>query len=57
MVIHLPAMDRVIGSIDQVDHIAGGWSGSLKEDGTITAELQVITGATNELGFNTFSAR
>lgn len=57
MVIHLPAMDRVIGSIDQVDHIAGGWSGSLKEDGTITAELQVITGATNELGYNTLSAR
>ncbi|HPF19302.1 MAG TPA: glycine/sarcosine/betaine reductase component B subunit [Anaerovoracaceae bacterium] len=57
MVIHLPAMDRVIGSIDRVDHIAGGWSGSLKEDGTITAELQVITGATNELGFNTLSAR
>ncbi len=57
MVIHLPAMDRVIGSIDQVDHIAGGWSGSLKEDGTITAELQVITGATNEMGFNTLSAR
>lgn len=56
-VIHLPAMERIIGSIDAVDHIAGGWSGSLNEDGTITAELQVITGATNELGFNTLSAR
>jgi len=56
-VIHLPAMDRIIGSIDAVDHIAGGWSGSLNPDGTITAELQVITGATNELGFNHLSAR
>ena len=29
----------------------------LKEDGTIEAELQVITGATNEMGFNCLSAR
>ncbi len=57
MVIHLPAMDKTIGHIDRVDHIAGGWSGSLQEDGTIIAELQVITGATNEMGFNTLSAR
>ena len=57
MVIHLPAMDKTIGHIDRVDHIAGGWSGSLQEDGTIIAELQVITGATNEMGYNTLSAR
>lgn len=57
MVIHLPAMEKVIGHIDRVDHIAGGWSGSLQEDGSIIAELQVITGATNELGFNKLSAR
>jgi glycine reductase complex component B subunit alpha and beta len=57
MVIHLPAMDKIIGHIDRVDHIAGGWSGSLQADGSIVAELQVITGATNELGFNKLSAR
>jgi glycine reductase len=56
-VIHLPKMDKVIGHIEFVDKIAGGWSGSLQEDGSIIAELQVITGATNEMGFNTFSAR
>jgi glycine reductase len=56
-VIHLPKMDKVIGHIEYVDKIAGGWSGSLQEDGSIVAELQVITGATNEMGFNTFSAR
>ncbi|MCI8681348.1 MAG: hypothetical protein HFF81_11280, partial [Oscillospiraceae bacterium] len=31
--------------------------GSLRPDGTIEAELQVITGATNEMGFNRLSAR
>ena len=56
-VIHLPKLDKVIGHIEYVDKIAGGWSGSLQEDGSIIAELQVITGATNEMGFNKFSAR
>ena len=41
---------------DYTDKIAGGFDGSLKPDGSIEAELQVITGATNELGFNKFSA-
>lgn len=56
-VIVLPKMDKVIGTLDYVDKIAGGHEGSLAADGTITAELQVITGATNELGFNCLSAR
>ena len=37
--------------------IAGGFDGALEADGSITAELQVITGATNEMGFNKLSAR
>lgn len=57
MVIHLPKMDKVIGTLDYVDKIAGGHDGSLAEDGSIVAELQVITGATNEMGFNKLSAR
>ncbi len=56
-VIRLPKMDKVIGHIESVNVIAGGWDGSLRPDGSIEAELQVITGATNELGFNRFSAR
>ena len=47
-VIILPKMDKVIGTLDYVDVIAGGHAGSLRPDGTIEAELQVITGATNE---------
>lgn len=56
-VITLPAMQKVIGPVEVADIIAGGFSGSLRKDGSIVAEIQVITGATNELGFNKMSAR
>lgn len=56
-VIVLPKMDKVIGTLDYVDIIAGGFDGSLAADGTITVEIQAITGATNEVGFNKMSAR
>jgi glycine reductase complex component B subunit alpha and beta len=54
--ISLPPMDKVIGDIRVIEKIAGGQSGSLSPKG-ITAELQTITGATNELGFELLSAR
>ena len=56
-VIELPPMDKIIGHINFVDIIAGGFDGSLHEDGSITVELQAITGATNEVGFNKMSAK
>lgn len=56
-VIELPKLDKVIGYLDPVDIIAGGFDGSLAADGTITVELQAITGATNEMGFNKLTAR
>lgn len=56
-IIVLPPMDKTIGHLDYVDTIAGGFEGSLAEDGSITVELQAITGATNEVGFNKMSAR
>jgi glycine reductase len=55
-VIILPPMDRIIGTLDYTDKIAGGFAGSLRADGSIEAEIQIITGATNELGFNKMSA-
>ena len=57
MPIVLPPMQKVIGTLDYVDKIAGGHAGSLRPDGSIEAELQVITGSTNEMGFGTLSAR
>ena len=56
-IIVLPPMEKIIGTIDYVNKIAGGHDGSLREDGSIEAEIQVITGSTNEMGFNKLSAR
>ncbi len=57
MVVNLPPMEKVIGHVKLADTIAGGFDGSLQPDGSIVVELQAITGATNELGFNRLSAR
>jgi len=56
-VIVLPPMDRIIGMLDYTDKIAGGFDGSLRKDGSIEAEIQIITGSTNELGFNKMTAQ
>jgi glycine reductase len=54
--ISLPPMDKVIGDIRVIEKMAGGQSGSLSQ-GSVTVELQTITGATNELGFEMIAAR
>ena len=55
-IIVLPAM-KVIGHSHYADIIAGGFDGSLRADGSISVEIQAITGATNELGFHNLSSR
>lgn len=55
-VIKLPAMKKVIGYAQEADVIAGGWNGSLADDGSITVELQAITGSTSELGYTKLGA-
>ncbi len=52
----LPPMERVIGDERIIEKMAGGQPESLSERG-ITAELQVIMGSTNELGFERLSTR
>lgn len=56
-VVTLPPMKTVIGYPEAANVIAGGWHGSLLDDGSIMTEIQVITGATNELGFHTLTAK
>lgn len=56
-VVLLPKLDKIIGHIEVVDVIAGGASGSLREDGTIEVEIQAITGATNETGFGHLTSK
>jgi len=56
-VIVLPKMDKLIGTLDYVDVIAGSHAGSLREDGSIEAEIQILTSCNNEMGFGKLSAR
>jgi len=56
-IIVLPPMKKVIGHPEAADVIAGGFAGSLRPDGSIEAEIQVITGATSEVGFGYLSAK
>lgn len=55
-VVELPAMKRVISDLKMVETLAGGWAGSVYSGGSIKVELQVITGATNEMGYNRMGA-
>ena len=56
-VITLPALDKTIGYQQTANVIAGGYDGNIADDGSITVEIQAITGSTNELGFNKLTAR
>jgi glycine reductase len=56
MIVTLLPMQRLIGYDEYANVIAGGFDGSLKPDGSIEVELQAITGATCELGFNRLGA-
>ena len=53
----LPPMTKVIGDLAPAETIAGGFFGSVREDGSLEVELQAILGATNELGFNRIGGR
>lgn len=53
----LPPMQKVIGDPASAEVIAGGFFGSLRQDGSLEVELQAIMGATNELGFNRMGGR
>ncbi|OLN32057.1 glycine/sarcosine/betaine reductase component B subunit [Desulfosporosinus metallidurans] len=52
----LPA-DKVIGNAAAIAVLAGGWEGSLLEDGTLMCELNAVIGATSEIGFHNVTCR
>ena len=53
----LPPMTRILGPLEDMDHLAGAYPQSLLDDGSLEIELQAIVGATNELGYQTLSSR
>lgn len=56
-IVILPPMEKIIGNLDITKNLAGGSPKSVKEDGSVEVELQVILGATNQLGFEKLSSR
>lgn len=57
MMLELPSMERIIGHLEPVEVIAGGFADGLKPDGSVSVELQVVMGATCQLGFSPLAAR
>lgn len=51
-VVTLPPADKVIGNDKAIATLAGGWDGSLKEDGSLDCELNAVIGATSEIGYH-----
>ena len=57
ILIDFPPMDKIIGTMDYVEMMIGGYEGCMKEDGSIVAELQIIIASTIANGFNKLTAR
>lgn len=53
----LPPMATTIGPLPDVTRLAGGYAGSLHEDGSLEVELQAVIGATNQLGYGRLRCR
>lgn len=57
VIIQFPPMEHIIGTLDYVETMIGGYEGSMKPDGSIEAELQIIIASTIANGFNKLAAR
>ncbi|MDO5737652.1 MAG: sarcosine reductase complex component B subunit alpha [Eubacteriales bacterium] len=57
VVIHFPAMDKVIGTLESIEMQIGGWVGCKNDDGSFDAEIQIIIASTIANGFNKLCAR
>lgn len=57
LIIEFPPMDKIIGTLDYVETMIGGYEGSLRPDGSIEAELQIIIASTIANGYNKLAAR
>lgn len=51
-VVTLEPADKVIGDINAIATLAGGWEGCVGEDGSLQCELNAVIGATSEIGYH-----
>ena len=54
-VVHFPAMDKIIGSMDYIEEQVGGWNGCKNPDGSFDAEVCIVVGSTCEIGYSNLS--
>ncbi len=54
-VLELQPADKVIGNIEAVKTLAGGWDGCLEADGSMKVELNAVIGACSEIGYHNVS--
>ncbi len=57
LVITMPPMDKIIGTLEDIETMIGGYDGSMKADGSIEAEIQIIISATSAFGCNKLSSK
>lgn len=57
VIINFPPMEKIIGTLDFVETMIGGYEGSLKPDGSIEAELQIVIASTIANGYNKLAAK
>ncbi len=53
----LPPADVILGNMEAISTLAGGWEGSLLEDGSFQCELNAIIGATSEIGYHNCTSK
>ncbi|WZL74309.1 glycine/sarcosine/betaine reductase component B subunit [Clostridiaceae bacterium 35-E11] len=54
--IKLPPMEKVLGEFKAIEHITGGFVGSIQEDGGLVIEIHGIMGSHNLQGYGKLSA-
>jgi sarcosine reductase len=51
-VVKLDKADKVLGNQAAIATLAGGWDGSIDENGVLSCELNAVIGATSEIGYH-----
>lgn len=56
--VHLEKADRVLGDVEAVKNLAGGWDGCYDpETGKLVVELNAVIGSTSEIGFHNLTVK
>lgn len=54
--LHIPPMDKVLGDLDALERITGGFEGSRQKDGSLIIEIHGIIGSHNLQGYSHLGA-